>query len=201
MTKRYFILQRKLEDIESELRSVFSLPASRTPSRQFLSQCVRQRLLFLNNLLSAEFASAPKRPQHLHHVAQRLANLEAAFHAWDNEEDEAGHAEDEDVSVCSCTESCLRDNEGGDDTKEGSAADEWNDFLVTEEGDGLVKGLESEAREKEGRERVGEQRGKRWRMVRMAGGGMAVGALVMAMFSGFVLRHLDRGDAFVLTPT
>ncbi|KAF8008672.1 hypothetical protein BT93_K2361 [Corymbia citriodora subsp. variegata] len=200
MTKRYFMLQRKLEDTESELKTVFSLPASETPSRQFLSECIRQRLLFLNNLLSAEFASNPKQPQHLCHVARRLTDLEATFRAWDNDEDEAGPAED--ASVCSCTESCLRDDgsEGGEDTKEDSAVDEWNDLPVTEEGDGLAKGLESEERAKEGREKVGE-RGKLRRVVNIVGGMVVVGAVVMAMFSGFVLRHLDHGDAFVVTPT
>ncbi|KAI6672234.1 hypothetical protein NL676_000140 [Syzygium grande] len=206
MTKRYFMLQRKLEDTESELRSVFSLPASATPSRQFLSQCIRQRLLFLNNLLSAEFASDPKQPQHLRHVARRLANLEAAFHAWDQDEAEAGREDEadcaEDASVCSCTESCLRDNDddGGEDTKEDLAVDEWNDLLVTEEGDGLVKGSEGEEREKEGKEKVGE-RGKSRRVVNMIGGMVVVGVAVMAMFSGCVLRHLDNGDAVVVTPT
>ncbi|KAL3714058.1 hypothetical protein ACJRO7_006065 [Eucalyptus globulus] len=202
MTNRYFMLQRKLEDTESELKSAFSLAASETPSRQFLSECIRQRLLFLNNLLSAEFASDPKRPQHLSHVARRLADLEAAFHAWDNDEDEAGPTED--ASVCSCTESCLRDDDGnddgGEDAKEELAVDEWNDLPVTEEDNGLAKGLESEERAKEGGEKVGEG-GKLWRVVNLVGGMAVVGAAVMAMFSGFVLHHLDHGDAFVVPPT
>ncbi|KAI3407772.1 uncharacterized protein J3R85_020739 [Psidium guajava] len=200
MTKRYFMLQRKLEDAESELKPIFSLPASATPSRQFLSHCIRQRLLFLNNLLSTEFASDPKQPQHLHHIARRLADLEAACRAWDSgeDEDEVGLAED--VSVCSCTESCLRDDDGGEDEKEDPLVDEWHDLLVAEEGDGSAKGLESEERGKEGREKAGE-RGKLWRVVNMVGGIVVVGAVVVAMFTGFVLRHLDRGDAFMVTPT
>lgn len=61
MTKRYSILQRKLQELESELSQRFSLPAT-TACSQLLLEDIEQRFAFLKNLLSAEVASHPSKP-------------------------------------------------------------------------------------------------------------------------------------------
>jgi hypothetical protein len=106
MTKRYSILQRKLQELEFELSQVFSLPAT-TQCSQPLLEDIRQRFVFVNNLLSAEVASHPSKPHHLHHIQQRLTELERNFRACESFKT---HVDDDNASRCSCTESCLNDD-------------------------------------------------------------------------------------------
>ncbi|CAK9135159.1 unnamed protein product [Ilex paraguariensis] len=108
MTKRYAILQKKLQELEYELVQVFALPAE-TPCHQLLSEGIEQRFLFLTNLLSAEIASNPSKPHHLHHIAQRLTELETAFRDWDDYRISVVN-NFETGSICSCTQSCLNDD-------------------------------------------------------------------------------------------
>ncbi|TYI52183.1 hypothetical protein E1A91_D12G229000v1 [Gossypium mustelinum] len=114
MTKRYTILQKKLKELESQLKQVNSLPLD-TPHHHRFSQDIQQRFLFLNNLLSAEISCRPKRPFHLQPIAKRLHELEAAFRDWDTfRSPPSDHVEK--GPPCSCTGSCFND--------EGEAASE-----------------------------------------------------------------------------
>lgn len=114
MTKRYTILQKKLKELESQLKQVSSLPLD-TPHHRRFSQDIQQRFLFLNNLLSAEIACRPKKPFHLQPIAKRLLELEAAFRDWDSfRSSPPDHVEK--GPACSCTGSCFND--------EGEAASE-----------------------------------------------------------------------------
>ncbi|OMO94911.1 hypothetical protein CCACVL1_05711 [Corchorus capsularis] len=111
MTKRYKILQKKLKELESELNQVFALSQVDTPLDQHISQDIENKFLFLNNLLSAEIASSPQKPYHLQHIAQRLLELDAAFHQ---------NLAPDDVDkgwACSCTESCLNDDGEAEDVE------------------------------------------------------------------------------------
>ncbi|GMJ05958.1 hypothetical protein HRI_004265000 [Hibiscus trionum] len=122
MTKRYTILQKKLKDLESQLNQALSLPPN-TPSHQTLSQDIQQRFLFLNNLLSAELSSGPTNPFHLQHIANRVLELEAVFKDWDTFQS-SGLDHVYKGSACSCTESCLNDDDE-------AAADEGSSELIS----------------------------------------------------------------------
>ncbi|KAK8658863.1 hypothetical protein V6N13_029082 [Hibiscus sabdariffa] len=120
MAKRNTILQKKLKELESILNQALSLPLE-TASHQSFSQDIQQRFLFLNNLLSAEVSSGPRNPFHLQHIAKRVLELEAAFKEWDSFQSSAlDHVEK--GSACSCTESCLNDDDDDGETvaEEGS---------------------------------------------------------------------------------
>nr|DAD47827.1 TPA_asm: hypothetical protein HUJ06_017764 [Nelumbo nucifera] len=112
MAKGYAIFKRKLKELELELNEVVALSAE-TPCHQLLSEGLRGRFGFLRSLLAAEIKSQPRKPHHLHHIEQRLAELEAAFLDWDNFRTSAIHHLDS-ASTCSCTESCLNEDEDGD---------------------------------------------------------------------------------------
>lgn len=106
MTKRYGILRKKLEKLESDLHLLFTfLPESET--HDILSHAIEQQLEFLNHLLAAEITSSPSKPRHLYHIARRLSELETIFlHSQDG-----NNYNDRDVvSVCSCSDSCLNDD-------------------------------------------------------------------------------------------
>lgn len=108
MTKRYSILQKKLQELELELNKVFSLPTD-TPCHQLIAEGIAQRFVFVRHLLSAEMASHPKKPHHLQHISRRLTELESAFHDWENfRTSDIDHLDS--TSTCSCTESCLNDD-------------------------------------------------------------------------------------------
>ncbi|KAL4347851.1 hypothetical protein GQ457_17G019290 [Hibiscus cannabinus] len=118
MAKRNTILQKKLKELESILNQALSLPLE-TASHQSFSEDIQQRFLFLNNLLSAEVSSGPRNPFHLQHIAKRVLELEAAFKEWDSFQSSApDHVEK--GSACSCTESCLNDDDGETVAEEGS---------------------------------------------------------------------------------
>lgn len=106
MTKSYSILQAKLQELESILDELLLLD----PDTQSLSKdIIKQKLDFIGNLLSAEVASHPSKPHHLHHISQKLAALDKFFHAWDASRT-FPHEEFDKDSSCSCTESCLNDD-------------------------------------------------------------------------------------------
>ncbi|KAL6972547.1 hypothetical protein U1Q18_002849 [Sarracenia purpurea var. burkii] len=171
MTKRYATLQRKLEELESSVAEVTALPAE-TPCHHLLSESIEQRLLFLNNLLSAEMASHPSKPHHLDHIAQKLAYLESVFRHWDDHQTDSAAAEADalgpfDVaSTCSCTESCLNDD--------GEDFDVFEDLPAVEE-NAPIESVRDGKRE-EGRDRM-------WAYFRVWGSGVVLGAVLM----GFVM--------------
>ncbi|PSR93339.1 hypothetical protein CEY00_Acc27951 [Actinidia chinensis var. chinensis] len=105
MTKRYAVLQKKLEELESSLALVFSLSPETTACHHLLSDDFHKRFLFLTNLLQAEIASHPSKPRHLAHIAHRLTQLESAFCDWDLHLTDSNHLDA--VSTFSFTESCL----------------------------------------------------------------------------------------------
>ncbi|PIA44340.1 hypothetical protein AQUCO_01700145v1 [Aquilegia coerulea] len=109
MTKRYAVIQKKLEELESELNDVVNLPTE-TTSHQLLSENINQKFSFLRNLLAAEIESHPSKPHHLHHMDQRLTELETEFHEWDNFRTFSPTNHIDTASTCSCTESCLNDD-------------------------------------------------------------------------------------------
>jgi hypothetical protein len=133
MTKRYSILRKKLQEVESVLSHVFSLPVT-TPCSDLLLEEIRQRFVFVKSLLSAEVASHPSKPHHLQHLSQRLEELERDFRAWESFRasgfDRADH---DNASGCSCTESCLNDD--------GEASGDLGSPVYEEEPDRFPEGL------------------------------------------------------------
>lgn len=116
-------MQKKLEELESVLKySVFSLAAN-SPCSQLVLQDINQKFVFLKNLLSAEIASHPSKPHHLHHIEHRLARLESDFNGWDGrfKTSALNNILDDTASTCSCTESGLNDD--------GEASDDGDDDL------------------------------------------------------------------------
>lgn len=109
MTKSYSILQKKLQELDSQLVIICSLQADPPIIHQLLAQDFEQRLVFLKNLLSAEIASHPTKPHHLNHMSHRLDYIESTFRDWDTTGPTALHHLDN-ASSCSCTESCLNDD-------------------------------------------------------------------------------------------
>ncbi|KAJ8552796.1 hypothetical protein K7X08_020189 [Anisodus acutangulus] len=113
MTKRYGILRKKLEKLETDLNLLFSFPPD-TATHEILSHGIEQQLEFLNHLLAAEIASSPSKPRHLKHIGRRLNELETAFRHWDDyhsqQQQSAGNINEDAASVCSCSESCLNDD-------------------------------------------------------------------------------------------
>lgn len=189
MPKTFSILHKKLEELELQLHHALS----QTPTST-LSQEIQQKFVFMANLLSAEAASCPTEPRHLSHIARRLSQLEAAFRDLGEGEDYfLDHVDDS--SACSCTESCLNDeNENEDEAKsclEGDDGDggEFYECVVEEKED-----------EKERREIVGI--GKLIICGAMASGfliGVAsMGVAVFIQFSGYL--QLQHNGGFV-TPT
>ncbi|KAA8539803.1 hypothetical protein F0562_026495 [Nyssa sinensis] len=191
MTKRYAILQKKLQELESELIQVFALPAE-TPCHHLLSDSIEQRFVFLKSLLSAEIASHPSNPHHLRHIAQRLTELETAFHDWDDYRTTALNDFDI-VSTCSCTESCLNDD-GECSPELGSSVYEvpetFSEAVVVEEKAlevaETVKVVEEKAAEE--RDDVKREEGETvgfWRYFGVMANGMIVGAALMGFVMAF----------------
>ncbi|KAJ1384593.1 hypothetical protein SESBI_42422 [Sesbania bispinosa] len=110
MTKSYLILQAKISELESILNDALLL-GPETHSHDD----IKQKLAFIGNLLSAEIASHPSKPHHLHHISQRLASLEKVFHDWDTFRTFSSADLFDRDSTCSCTESCLNDD--GDESE------------------------------------------------------------------------------------
>ncbi|CAN4101841.1 unnamed protein product [Withania somnifera] len=116
MTKRYGVLQKKLEKMESDLHLLYTFPPD-TATHEILSHGIEQQLDFLNHLLAAEIASCPSKPRHLHHIARRLNQLETVF--IHSQQQSQGNIGDHDAaSVCSCSELCLNDDGQADVERE-----------------------------------------------------------------------------------
>ncbi|KAF8413004.1 hypothetical protein HHK36_000976 [Tetracentron sinense] len=99
---------KKLEELEAQLAEAIALPVE-TTRHLILLEYIDQRFVFLKNLLSAEVKSHPQKPHHLHHIAQRLTELETVFRDWENFNTlPIDHLDT--ASTCSCTESCLEDD-------------------------------------------------------------------------------------------
>lgn len=112
-TKRSSVLQKRLQKLESELSTVFSLPPQSSQDHLNISEYIEKRFQFLRKLLSAEIASHPKKPYNLHNITRRLTELETAFSQWENSNSIAltfHHEDFEPVSTCSCSESFVNDD-------------------------------------------------------------------------------------------
>ncbi|KAI4332669.1 hypothetical protein L6164_017559 [Bauhinia variegata] len=110
MRKRYSItLQTKLQELESALKEAFSLPTD-SESRESSSEDIKQKILFIRKILSAEVASHPSKPRHLQHIAERLDKLQKDFLEWKGFKTISNDAFERDGSSCSCTESCFNDD-------------------------------------------------------------------------------------------
>ncbi|KAL5744316.1 hypothetical protein ACOSQ2_027432 [Xanthoceras sorbifolium] len=190
MAKRsYSILQKKLQELESQLTQAFSLPPE-TPYRQFYSQEIDQKFLFLNTLLSAEIASSPKKPYNLHHIAQRVADLEIEFREWDSDNVKDSTIVNHFETSSTCSYHNTNHHHVDDHDKDVNAYPELLD----------------EAEEKSVAESTGEAIEKRvWvgkYFVVMASGvlvGMAFMGLVMFRFSGCF--HYVNQNSCLMIPT
>ncbi|MED6167294.1 hypothetical protein PIB30_001190 [Stylosanthes scabra] len=121
-TKKTSVLHSKLEELSSILDDLLlHAPHHQTQSHESLSKDIKNKIAFIRKLLSAEVASNSHSPpppsispHHLHHLSERLASMEKAFHAWDTHKTLSSqdiHIIDKDCSACSCTESCFNDEE------------------------------------------------------------------------------------------
>lgn len=212
MTKKFGILQKKVKELESDVNQVVSL-LPETPRHQRFSQEIQQRFLFVKNLLSAEIASRPRKPHHLQHLVQRLLELESTFQEWDNFQTSAPLEKGN--STCSCTESCLIDDEGSSDEILMSFADHMEqvaeasselslaglDLDSDSEGfdseDGLLFPAVAENKTEEGRVRVEEERSMMMKKQKTnpvwfgkCFGSMATGVVLgMVLMAFFMLKY------------
>ncbi|KAL6007889.1 hypothetical protein ACLOJK_033393 [Asimina triloba] len=119
MARKYGVLQKKIEELESILTKVFNDSMETTfPYNHLLSEAIDGKILFLRNLLSAETGSHPHNPHHLNHITQRLDLLETAFHEWNESRSlpidifpTTTTTTTTTPRACSCTSSCVNDNE------------------------------------------------------------------------------------------
>uniref|UniRef100_A0A3Q7GAL0 DUF7610 domain-containing protein n=1 Tax=Solanum lycopersicum TaxID=4081 RepID=A0A3Q7GAL0_SOLLC len=110
MTKRYGILRKKLEKLESDLHLLFTFPPD-SATHEILSHAIEQQLEFLNHLLAAEITSSPSKPRHLYHIGRRLNELETVFDLHSQQQLDGNNMNDHDAaSVCSCSQSCINDD-------------------------------------------------------------------------------------------
>lgn len=109
-------MQSKLRELQCILDEALLL-GPETQSHDSISNEIKQKFAFIGNLLSAEVASHPSKPHHLHHISERLSTLEKEFHQWDSFRSLPCHDDSDRDSTCSCTESCHNDDgEALDDT-------------------------------------------------------------------------------------
>lgn len=178
MTKRYKTLQKKLKELKAELIYVFSLPGEKAPYHQLLCEEIEQRFLFIKKLLSAEIASHPSKPHHLHHIARRLSEYESAFREWDDHMRSTATAVvnnfDDTASVCSCDDSCRNDD--------GEAYCDNDDGLVS-----FPEGLVDVNVEQDLEKIKGESEGNHMIMKQVKAKGGYFGALISGMVLGAVL--------------
>lgn len=96
------LLHKKLSELESELVEAFRLPPQSASDQKF-SRRLQKRFDYINNLLSAEVASTPEKPDQLDEIEEKLAGLDAAFRCWTDYRTYALNMFHDDalVSVCS----------------------------------------------------------------------------------------------------
>ncbi|CAL0329437.1 unnamed protein product [Lupinus luteus] len=118
MAKNYSILHAKVHELESIVDELFLLGPDTESHHSLSKDIIKQKLDFIWNLLSAEVASHPSKPHHLHHISQRLEELDKTFHQWEPSPTLShDHYFDKD-STSSCTDSCFNDDgEAHDDEK------------------------------------------------------------------------------------
>lgn len=122
MTKKKAIFQKKLEEVETQLNEILSLPEDH-PNRLLVSNEFEQSLVFVKNLLYAEISSHPSsKSHHFQHFYHKLEHMEAVFRGWDGNFNFSipDHNTDDDSS-CSCTDSCFKDDDNVDDDYEVTA--------------------------------------------------------------------------------
>ncbi|OIV99690.1 hypothetical protein TanjilG_17500 [Lupinus angustifolius] len=83
MAKSYSTLHAKVHELESIVDELFLLGPDTESHHSLSKDIIKQKLDFIWNLLSAEVASHPSKPHHLHHISQRLEELDKTFHQWD----------------------------------------------------------------------------------------------------------------------
>ncbi|KAL3521424.1 hypothetical protein ACH5RR_019573 [Cinchona calisaya] len=229
MTKRYKILRKKLKELKAELIFIFSLPggeknihSSPSYNHQHLSEEIEQRFMFLRNLLSAEMASNPSKPHHLHHIARALDEYEAAFREWEEHVTTTSAAaanvnknkfdDTATTSICSCDDSCRNDDgeeeEKGYSNSNNSVDQEGSGFNQGELVDVDVHVLEEEEEEEDKAVKKVEekQKGKSYasncgRVISgMIFGGVLMG-VIMVRFSGCFYSNFAVDDHSFLIPT
>ncbi|PON89479.1 hypothetical protein TorRG33x02_148300 [Trema orientale] len=136
MTKRYSILQKRLQELKSQLNEISRDKHDDDDDDDVEDQNkiqildFEQRLGFVRTLLSAEIASRPTKPHHLVHMSQIFHELEAAY--LEDGFKTRSFDDHDNSSTCSCTESCLNDdgevqNDDEDDDGDGEDEDEDED--------------------------------------------------------------------------
>ncbi|KAK7401152.1 hypothetical protein VNO78_12471 [Psophocarpus tetragonolobus] len=103
MDKDYKNLHAKLTELQAILDEALLL-GPKTQSQDSISNEIKNKLAFAGNLLSAEAASDPSKPHHLHHISEMLSTMQRNFHHWDSFRSLPCHDFDKDHSSCSCTD-------------------------------------------------------------------------------------------------
>ncbi|KAL4389888.1 hypothetical protein HN51_010834 [Arachis hypogaea] len=120
MTKKSSVLHSKLQELSSILDDLLLHAPDQTQSHESLSKDIKNKIAFIRKLLSAEVASNSQSPlssspHHLHHISERLASLEKAFHAWNTHQT----LSPEDINIDNdSTCSCSNDEDGEEEEEE-----------------------------------------------------------------------------------
>ncbi|QHO34688.1 uncharacterized protein DS421_9g269050 [Arachis hypogaea] len=109
MTKKSSVLHSKLQELSSILDDLLLHAPNQKQSHESLSKDIKNKIVFIRKLLSAEVASNSQSPlssspHHLNHSSERLASLENAFHAWDTHKTlSPEYINIDNDSTCSCS--------------------------------------------------------------------------------------------------
>lgn len=79
------VLHKRLHEIEQQLDEAFNLPHN-SSSRHSYSEEIHQKIIFLNNFLSAEIKSSPEKIYLLQDFDRRLEDLTHRFNEWNRVE-------------------------------------------------------------------------------------------------------------------
>jgi len=121
MGKKYALLQRKVENLESQLIPILATPPDpeTMPAHHPIPKGINQQLLFINNLLTTEIALSPASDEahccHLAQIARRVRLLQSTLQKWAEAKPNSASIEPGSASMCSCTESCLADADEDED--------------------------------------------------------------------------------------